>query len=213
MNQIYERMSKVMSEIDAIGKDQNNRQQGFSYRGIDDVMNSLHSIMAKHEVFVMPELVNAIREERKTKSGGVLIYSICDYKFTFNTVDGSSVSCVVRGEGMDSGDKASNKAISIALKYALVQAFMIPTEDMVDPDATTPEQTEPTVEINWQFHEKNLDKMKTEQEVKDYFVGLGSHPDRKSWTSEQLDDFTNLKEKYIASVKIKTTFQENNNEQ
>ena len=36
---------------------------------------------------------------------------------------------------MDSGDKATNKAMSIAFKYACFQTFCIPTEEMVDPDA------------------------------------------------------------------------------
>jgi len=58
--------------------------------------------------------------------------------------DGSSVALEVIGEGMDSADKATNKAMAIAHKYALLQAFMIPTEDMTDPDATTPEPTQPT---------------------------------------------------------------------
>ena len=39
------------------------------------------------------------------------------------------------GEGMDSGDKASNKALAVAFKYACFQVFCIPTEEMKDPDA------------------------------------------------------------------------------
>jgi len=45
------------------------------------------------------------------------------------------VSAVIIGEGMDSGDKASNKALAVGLKYACFQMFMIPTEDMIDPDS------------------------------------------------------------------------------
>ena len=44
---------------------------------------------------------------------------------------------------MDSGDKATNKAMAIAMKYALFQVFCIPTEEMKDPDAETPEPTQP----------------------------------------------------------------------
>jgi hypothetical protein len=40
---------------------------------------------------------------------------------------------------MDSGDKASNKALSIGLKYAMLQVFCIPTEDEKDPDAQSPQ--------------------------------------------------------------------------
>ena len=60
-------------------------------------------------------------------------------RYTFYAEDGTSVSAVVIGEGMDSGDKASNKAMAIAMKYAFFQVFCIPTEEMKDPDAETPE--------------------------------------------------------------------------
>jgi hypothetical protein len=59
------------------------------------------------------------------------------------TSDGSSVTTVITGEAMDSGDKATNKAMSVALKYALLQMFLIPTDDMRDPDATTHPEVKP----------------------------------------------------------------------
>ena len=67
-----------------------------------------------------------------SQKGGTLIYSICRIKYTFYAEDGSNVSAVVIGEGMDSGDKATNKAMSIAFKYACFQVFCIPTEEMKD---------------------------------------------------------------------------------
>ena len=67
--------------------------------------------------------------------------SICKIRYDFFTDDGSKVSCTVIGEGMDTGDKATNKAMSIAFKYACFQTFCIPTEDMDDPDAERPEET------------------------------------------------------------------------
>lgn len=132
---IYERMAAVMRDIGAIGKDSVNQQQHFKFRGIDAVYNELHDVMAKHCVFSVPEVLNDSSEERQTKTGGNLIYRILKIKYTFYTDDGSSVSCVVIGEGMDSGDKASNKAMAIAHKYALLQTFCIPTEEQKDPDA------------------------------------------------------------------------------
>lgn len=65
--------------------------------------------------------------------------SICKIKYTFFAEDGSSVYAIVIGEGMDTGDKATNKAMSIAFKYACFQVFCIPTEEMQDPDAERPE--------------------------------------------------------------------------
>lgn len=138
MESIYTAIPAIMAETGAIGKDKKNAQQGFMYRGIDDVMNALQPLLHKHGVFVVPEVIDHKREERQTKQGSNLIYSVCTIKYTFFASDGSSITAVVVGEGMDSGDKATNKAMAIALKYACFQVFCIPTEEMKDPDAETP---------------------------------------------------------------------------
>lgn len=140
---IYEAISAVMQEGAFIGKDKKNQQQGFKYRGIDDVMNVFNPLMAKNGIFVVPEVLEASREERQTSKGGNLIYSILKVKYSFYATDGTHVDAVVIGEGMDSGDKASNKAMAVAMKYALFQTFCIPTEEMQDPDAETPEPSKP----------------------------------------------------------------------
>lgn len=132
---IYSAISNVMKEIGAIGKTSKNTQQGFMFRGIDAVMNAINPALIKNKIFIVPEILEQTREERQTKSGNNLIYSVCRIKYTFYAEDGSSIEAVVIGEGMDSGDKATNKAMSIAFKYACFQVFCIPTEEMVDPDA------------------------------------------------------------------------------
>ena len=132
---IFESIQAVMGEIGAVGKTSKNAQQGFMYRGIDAVMNALQPALIKHGVFVVPEILEQTREERVNAKGTTLIYSICKIKYNFYAQDGSSVSATVIGEGMDTGDKATNKAMSIAFKYACFQVFCIPTEEMVDPDA------------------------------------------------------------------------------
>lgn len=132
---IYEAMTKVMAEIGAIGKDKTNTQQGFKYRGIDQVYNELQPILSKNKIFTLPEAIAQSREEKVNAKGTTLFYSRVTMKYTFCCDDGSSVSCVVIGEGMDSGDKATNKAMAIAHKYALLQTFCVPTEDMIDPDS------------------------------------------------------------------------------
>lgn len=138
MGNIYQAITSIMDEGYAITKGKRNQQQGFMYRGIDDVMNTFQPLLAKHHVFVVPEVLDEHRQERMTGKGGSLLYSILRVKYTFFAEDGSSVSAVVVGEGMDSGDKASNKAMSVAMKYAMFQVFCIPTEEMQDPDAETP---------------------------------------------------------------------------
>lgn len=132
---IYQSIAAVMGEIGAVGKTSKNQQQGFMYRGIDAVMNALQPALIKYGVFVVPEILEQTREERVNAKGTTLIYSICKIRYTFYAEDGSSISATVIGEGMDTGDKATNKAMSIAFKYACFQVFCIPTEEMVDPDA------------------------------------------------------------------------------
>lgn len=144
---IYETVSAVMTEIGAIGKNSRNEQQKFMFRGIDAVMNALAPALQRHKLFIVPEVLEHTREERTKRSvdyNGVekvttLIYSICKIKYRFIAEDGSFIESVVIGEGMDSGDKATNKAMSIAFKYACFQVFCIPTEEMVDPDAESHE--------------------------------------------------------------------------
>jgi len=137
---IYAAICGVMEDIKAVGKDALNKTQGFKYRSIDAVMNALNPAMIKHKIFCAPEVIEQIREERTTGKGSTLIYSVCKMKYRFFAVDGSYVDAVVVGEGMDSGDKATNKAMSVAFKYACFQTFCIPTENLIDdPDADTPE--------------------------------------------------------------------------
>lgn len=136
---IYSAICACMADIGAVGKNSRNSAQGFMFRGIDAVMNAINPALIKHGIFVVPEVLEQTREERTNAKGTTLIYSVCRIKYTFCAADGSSVSAVVIGEGMDSGDKATNKAMSIAFKYACFQVFCIPTEEMKDPDAESHE--------------------------------------------------------------------------
>ena len=134
---IYKKIIEVMADINAIGKDRRNQQQGFQFRGIDDVMNELHSSLAKCGVFILPNVLEETRTTGKTSRGGDMFYTRLKINFGFYAEDGSHVDAVVIGEAMDTGDKASNKALSIGLKYAMLQVFCIPTEDEKDPDAVS----------------------------------------------------------------------------
>lgn len=138
---IYGKIADCMRQLGAIGKDSKNTQQGFMYRGVDAVMNALNPVLTANRMFFVPEVLEQHREERQTRSGGNLIYSILKMRYTLYAEDGSNVSAVVIGEGMDSADKSSNKAMSVAYKYAMFQIFSIPTEELVDPDGETPPES------------------------------------------------------------------------
>lgn len=139
MADIHASMLEIMREVPLIPKSRENAQQHFKFRGIDQVYAALHGIMAKHGVYTTSRVLTEKHEERESKSGGKLITRIYQIEYTFHAADGTSVTTVIVGEGMDSGDKASNKAFAIAHKYALLQAFLVPTEDMIDPDNDSPE--------------------------------------------------------------------------
>lgn len=139
MNEILKRLSAINLEVEAIKKEKTNVQQNFKYRGIDQVMNDLHSLFTKNEVIITSEPLSTSREERVNRNGTTLIWTVIQYKFTFHAPDGSSLSSTAVGEAMDSGDKGANKCISVALKYVLFNMFLIPTEEMRDPDGESHE--------------------------------------------------------------------------
>lgn len=212
---IYKAICDVMNDIGAVGKKQENQQQGFMFRGIDAVMNAMNPALLKHKVFVVPEILEQSREERQTSRGGNLIYSICKIKYTFFTTDGSNISAVVIGEGMDSGDKATNKAMSIAFKYACFQVFCIPTEEMQDPDKESHEVdagAKPTPKVGDKILKEKvvqLEKVLSENGIKTQTVC-------ELYKVEQLGELTEAKYanvmKHIADIKKKQDEKEKKNE-
>jgi hypothetical protein len=143
-NLIYKKMSEVMKDIGAIGKDQKNTVQGFKFRGIDQFVNALHPALNRHGVFMTPRATHFTQEvkdvTRSNGKAGVDKHVSIMMEYDFWAEDGSKVTVgPIPAEGVDSGDKATNKALSASLKYALIQTFSIPTEDMAEADLDSPE--------------------------------------------------------------------------
>ena len=136
---IFQRIPAIMRDLPALPKGGTNVQQGYKFRGIDSVYNMIHPIMARHGVFMTSQIKGEKTIERPSKSGGVLITRSAVIAYTFWADDGSSVSTEVLSEAMDSGDKASNKAMSGGQKYAILQTLMVPTEDPKDSELDDPE--------------------------------------------------------------------------
>lgn len=137
---VYKAINNVQAEMAKIGisKDRKNQQQGYAFRGIDDVYGSIAPLLAKEGLVILPHYTERTCVERTTAKGGVIFYAVV--KGTFELVDsedGSSTTCELYGEAMDSADKATNKAMSAAYKYMCLQTFCIPTEGDNDADATT----------------------------------------------------------------------------
>jgi len=138
---VYRAIAVVQAELsrDGIGKGHRNQQQGYTFRGIDDVYNALAPIMSKAGLCMLPEYSERETVERLTQKGSPLFYTTVKGTFTFvSAEDGSSHQITTYGEAMDTADKSTNKAMSAALKYACLQGFLIPTEGDNDADATTP---------------------------------------------------------------------------
>lgn len=139
---VFAAISAVQKALAAkgIGKDRRNTTQNFQFRGIDDVYNAVAPIMPAHGLVVIPEVQELTSEARATKSGGELEHVRVRMAFKFIAVaDGSAIEAVTYGQAMDSADKATNKAMSAAMKYAFLMTFTIPTEGDNDADASTPE--------------------------------------------------------------------------
>jgi len=134
---IYGKILDIQEEIPAILKDRKFEQNGreiYKFRGIDDLYNAINPLFKKHRVFMTPEILEHTSEEKPGQSGKVLFYEKMVIRYKLWAEDGSSVEASTKGIGMDSGDKAGNKAMSVAQKYALIQIFSIPTDERKDPE-------------------------------------------------------------------------------
>ena len=139
--QVYKAINAVQKELSTVGitTDRRNMQgNGYNFRGIDDVYNTIAPLLAKHGLCILPRVLARECVERVSQKGGALFYITVEVEFDFvSAEDGSKHTIKTFGEAMDSGDKATNKAMSAAYKYAAFQAFSIPTEADNDADAHT----------------------------------------------------------------------------
>jgi hypothetical protein len=139
---VYQAISNVTAELarSGIGKTKRNAAQGFSYRGVDDVMQALAWALPRCGLVMLPRVVGRTERAAPSKSGGTIYSVILDVEWDLvSVVDGSRTVVRVHGEAMDAGDKATTKALSAAYKYAAVLAFSIPLEGIEDADAHSPE--------------------------------------------------------------------------
>lgn len=146
---VYAKIAAVQGELakTGISKDGNNSAQGYKFRGIDQVYGALSPLLARHGLCVLPRIIEREMHERVTikeyqgnRKESVLFYVTVTAEFDFVSADDGSTHTVrTYGEAMDSGDKATNKAMSAAYKYAALMTFAIPTEGDNDADASSHE--------------------------------------------------------------------------
>jgi hypothetical protein len=138
--QVYSAIINVMRDIGAITKSRKNTSQNYNFRGVDDVLNALQPVLIQNNLIILPTILEQKMSEHISKSGGTLFRAICNMQFTLiSAIDGSELSAIFTGEAMDSGDKATNKAMSTAYKYFCFQTFCIPTDEAKDSENDTHE--------------------------------------------------------------------------
>jgi hypothetical protein len=179
---VYQAINKVQSELAKIGitKSRTN-QQGASYkfRGIDDIFNTISPLLAEHGLCILPRVLARECVERQTKAGGAIFYVTVEVEFDFVCAeDGSKHTVKTFGEAMDTSDKATNKAMSAAYKYAALQAFAIPTEGDNDADSHTPEVAARTAPPPAPIKKTPL----SENQVADFLATLDSAADEPELT-------------------------------
>ncbi len=122
---IYGKIASALADVQAVGKDHRNAQQGYNFRSIDSFYDAMQPVLAKHRIFVAPTILEHKREERQTKNGGVMMTTITKVRFRIYAEDGSFIEADQIGEGADSGDKSANKAAAMAMKYLFMQVFSV----------------------------------------------------------------------------------------
>lgn len=141
-SKVYQAINKVQAALAKCGitKDRKNQQQGYQFRGIDDVYNVLSPLMAEHQLCILPMVLSRECVERTSSKGGALFYTYVEVEFQIVSAEDASIHKVKTfGEAMDSADKSLNKAMSAAYKYMAMMTFAIPTEGDNDADSTTHE--------------------------------------------------------------------------
>ena len=138
---IQQRLIEVMKEVGAVGKNERNQIQNFNFRGIDAVINAVSPAFIKHGVIVAPFVEDSSYEIAEIGQKKTLMCVVrVKVSYTFYGADGDSLTVKVVAESMDSGDKATAKAMSVALRTALLQTLSLPTNEP-DPDASTYERS------------------------------------------------------------------------
>lgn len=172
---IASKMAAVLADTQPVEKNGMNQQQGFKFRSIDDTVASVRKALIKHNVAIVPEVVNVEKSTYQTKSGAVMNVSDVLVNYSFIAEDGSSVVATMAGQASDSGDKAVSKALSMAFKYLCFQTFLCGTDGDPDaevaPEAVTPAQAGLTAadkkRISTLGERAGLDKVKLKEAIQE----------------------------------------------
>lgn len=189
---VYRGICQVALAIsrEGVAKGGKNAQQGYKFRGIDDICNALSPLIAGAELCILPRMISRSQAERATIKGGVLFYVVVQADFDFvSSRDGSKHTVTMFGEAMDSADKATNKAMSAALKYCLMQVFCIPTEGARDDADAVTHQLAPKVATKPQVIREPADKSGKFSRAGDFSPANVGRPQPAAELTDALPEF------------------------
>jgi hypothetical protein len=142
MTTVHVAIGQIIAEMEGIGKNQRNKDQNYNFRGIDDVLKVVHPLLGKYGVFFAPDVIEREYEERVSAKGTVGHCAHLHVRYQIFGPEGDSFELSTWGEGLDYSDKATNKAMTAAFKYALFEVFAI-ADPEDDGDHTTPGNDDP----------------------------------------------------------------------
>lgn len=127
---IFAAMIGIMAEMEPITKDRRNKEQGYAFRGVEDIMKAANPLFVKYQVIPVCVKTETVSDENVKSKAGTAGFARCRrYTYRFYAIDGSSIDSVFEGEGIDYGDKATRKASSSGYADMLFKTFVVPTEE------------------------------------------------------------------------------------
>lgn len=189
---IFPAMIKANREIEAVTKSRKNTQQNYSFRGIDQVYDMIHSVLADAGIVTVPVVLKRITSDQKSKSGSGMALVEMEVEYWCYSDDGSAlVIGPIWSEALDISDKATNKALAFAQKYALLQTFTIPTSDVAEGDQTTHERgqqqyTQPAAQQQRNAADQQVDLVGADTAAKVY-AGFGAFGVTQAQINKKLD--------------------------
>lgn len=137
---VNEAWAAVMVDVEQVGKTGHNKSQNYSFRGVDAVVNAVGPALRRHGVVVVPVVEDATYREITVGQNRTLMREVTvRVRYRIIGPKGDTIEGVVYGESMDSGDKGTAKAFSVAFRTFLLQALCIPTDEP-DPDSASYER-------------------------------------------------------------------------
>lgn len=140
---LIQKLAAVMATIDRVQKRGRNENHNYDYATEADIVAAVRAGLSQHGVMFLLKNQSLAWDTLSTRSGGQ--QRLCTITAQFVFVDGETgetLEIPMVGQGSDSGDKAFYKALTGAVKYALLKTFLIPTGD--DPENEPPPANQET---------------------------------------------------------------------